>query len=173
MNEAAPSPQTEHFHRSRTAERLGGFIYGTILVLAVISAGAKAYPREAAEIAALVATTSIVFWLAHVYARAVAESIAHDRRISLAELGHLARREGTMVAAAVPSTAALLLGAFGFISTKAAVWTAFGLGLGLLVVEGFIFARVERLGRLGTFAIVATNLVLGTALVGLKVIVSH
>jgi len=78
-----------------------------------------------------------------------------------------------MIAAAVPSTAALLLGAFGLISTKAAVWTAFGLGLGLLVVEGFTFARVERLGRLGTFAIVATNLVLGTALVGLKVLVSH
>jgi hypothetical protein len=40
-------------------------------------------------------------------------------------------------------------------------------------VQGITFARVERLGRLGTFAIVATNLVLGTALVGLKVLVAH
>jgi hypothetical protein len=160
-------------HRSRTAERLGGFIYGTILVLAVISAGARAYPHEAADIAALVAATSVVFWLAHVYARSVAESIAQDQRLSLAELRHVARREGTMIAAAMPSTAALLLGAFGLISTRAAVWTAFGLGLALLVLQGFSFARVERLGRVGTLAIVTTNLALGTALVGLKVIVSH
>lgn len=162
-----------HLSRARTGERLGGFIYGTILVLAVIAVGARAYPHEAAEIATLVAATSIVFWFAHVYARALAESIVRDRRLSLAELRHIARREGTMIGAAVPSVAALLLGAFGVVSTKAAVWAAFGLGLTLLVVQGITFARVERLGRLGTFAIVATNLVLGTALVGLKVLVAH
>ena len=78
-----------------------------------------------------------------------------------------------MIAAAVPSVAALLLGAFGVLSTRAAVWAAFGLGLALLVIQGIVFARVERLGRLGTFAVVATNLVLGTALVALKVLVTH
>ena len=36
-------------------ERLGGFIYGTIVALAVVVAGAKAYPHEAGHIAALVA----------------------------------------------------------------------------------------------------------------------
>jgi hypothetical protein len=172
VNQDLPA-RAARVRRGRAAERLGGFIYGTILVLAVISAGARAYPHEAGEIAVLVAATSLVFWLAHVYAHAVAESIAHDQRLSLSELGHVARREGTMIAAAIPSTVALLLGAAGVLSTKAAVWAAFGLGLALLVLQGLTFARVERLGRLGTLAIVATNLLLGTALVGLKVFVSH
>jgi hypothetical protein len=173
VNQDVPAPRGAHARRSRAAERLGGFIYGTILVLSVISVGARAYRHEAGEIAALVAATSLIFWLAHVYARAVAESIAHYHRLSFAELRHVARREGTIIAAAVPSTAALLLGAVGIVSTRAAVWAAFGLGLGLLVLQGLTFARVERLGRLGTFGIVTTNLVLGTALVGLKVFVSH
>jgi hypothetical protein len=108
-----------------------------------------------------------------VYARALAQSVVHHRRLSLEELRHIARRESTMIAAAVPSVAALLLGVFGVLSTRAAGWAAFGLGLALLVVQGISFARVERLGRLGTLAVVATNLVLGTALVGLKVLVAH
>jgi hypothetical protein len=173
VTDEARRPRPSHLSRARTGERLGGFIYGTILVLAVIAVGARAYPHEAAQIAALVAATSIVFWLAHVYARSVAQSIVHDRRLSLAELRLIARREGTMIGAAVPSVAALLLGAFGVVSTRAAVWAAFGFGLALLVVQGITFARVERLGRLGTFGVVATNLVLGTALVGLKVLVAH
>ena len=173
VTDEAQRPRPAHLSRARTGERLGGFIYGTILVLAVIAVGARAYPDEAAQIAGLVAATSIVFWLAHVYARAIAQSIAHDRRLSLMELQQIARREGTMIAAAVPSMAALLLGAFGVVSTRAAVWGALGLGLALLVVQGITFARVERLGRLGTFAVVTTNLVLGTALVGLKILVAH
>lgn len=47
--------------RAATGERLGGFLYGTIIVLAVVVAGAKAYPHEAGKIAALVAVTSVVF----------------------------------------------------------------------------------------------------------------
>ena len=173
LTDEAPRRRPAHLSRARTGERLGGFIYGTILVLAVIAVGARAYPHEPAEIAAVVASTSIVFWLAHVYAQALAQSVVHDRRLSFAELRQIARRESTMIAAAAPSVAALLLGALGVLSTRAAVWAAFGLGLALLVGQGITFARVERLGRLGTFAVVATNLVLGTALVVLKVLVAH
>jgi hypothetical protein len=173
VTDEARRPRPAHLSRARTGERLGGFIYGTILVLAVIAVGARAYPHEPAQIAAVVASTSIVFWLAHVYARALAQSVVHHRRLSLEELRHIARRESTMIAAAVPSVAALLLGVFGVLSTRAAGWAAFGLGLALLVVQGISCARVERLGRLGTLAVVATNLVLGTALVGLKVLVAH
>ena len=57
---------------------LGGFIYGTILVLSVLVAAARAYPREAGHIAVLVAVTSFVFWLAHVYAHGLSYSAVHD-----------------------------------------------------------------------------------------------
>jgi hypothetical protein len=78
-----------------------------------------------------------------------------------------------MVEAAAPSLVALLLGAFGILSTKLSVWVAFGLGLVVLCAQGITFARVEHMGRLGTLAVVAANLGLGVALVGLKLLVSH
>lgn len=154
-------------------ERLGGFIYGTIVVLAVLVAGARAYPHEAGHIAALIAVTSVVFWLAHVYAHSLGQSVATDEHLSMAELRRIARREGSLVEAAIPPLGALMLGAFGLLSTRAAIWLAFGLGLAVLAVQGIVFARVERLGRLGTLGVVTANLGLGVLLVGLKLLVSH
>lgn len=159
--------------REARGERLGGFIYGTIIALSVLVAGTKAYPNDAARIAALVAVSSVVFWLAHVYAHGLARTVAADEHLSLAELRRIARHEGSIVEAALPPVAALLLGAFGVLSTRAAVWVAFGIGLTVLVLQGITFARVERLGRLGTLAVVSLNLALGTALVGLKLLVTH
>jgi hypothetical protein len=154
-------------------ERLGGFIYGTILVLSVLVAGARAYPDDAGRIAVLVVVTSTVFWLAHVYAHGVADSISREEHVSVAHLLRMARREGAIVEAALPPLVALLLGAFGVLSTQAAVWLAFGLGLAVLVIEGVVVSRVERLGVLGTAAIVAANLALGLSLVVLKLTVAH
>jgi hypothetical protein len=166
-------PRRAGLRRRQTGERLGGFIYGTILVLAVIIAGAKAFEHEAGHIAGLVAVTVVVFWLAHVYADALAHSVAYDQHLSLTDLRRIAHREASMLEAAVPPLVALLLGAVGIVSTTLAVWVAFGLGLGVLCAQGITFARVERMGRLGTFAVVAANLGLGVALVGLKLLVSH
>jgi hypothetical protein len=115
---------------------LGGFIYGTILVLSVLVAAARAYPHEAGHIAALVAVTSFVFWLAHVYAHGLSYSVTHDAHLSLAELRRIAGREGSIVGAALLPIAALLLGAFGLLSTRAAVWAAFGVGLAALEIRG-------------------------------------
>jgi hypothetical protein len=160
-------------HRTAIGERLAGFIYGTIVVLSVLVAGSRAFPDESARIAVVVAVTSVVFWLAHVYAHGLAHSVARDEHLLLAELRRIARREGSIVEAGAPPLAALLLGAFGAVSTKTAVWIAFGLGLGVLAVTGIVFARVERLGLLGMLAVVAANLGLGIALVALKLIVAH
>jgi hypothetical protein len=154
-------------------ERLGGFIYGTVVVLSVLVAGARAYPDDAGRIALLAVVTSVVFWLAHVYAHGVADSIAREEHVSVADLRRMARREGAIVEAALPPVLALLLGAFGVLSTDAAVWLAFALGLLVLALEGIVVARVERLGVLGTVGIVAANLTLGLALVVLKLVVGH
>jgi hypothetical protein len=154
-------------------ERLGGFIYGTIIVLAVIVAGARAYEHDAGHIAGLVVVTVVVFWLAHVYSHALAHAVAHDEHLSLEELRRIARREASLLEAAVPPLVALLLGAFGILSTALAVWLAVVLGLVVLFAQGITFARIERLGLLGTLAVVAANLGLGVLLVGLKLLVSH
>ena len=154
-------------------ERLGGFIYGTIVVLAVVVAGARAYPHGAGHVAGLVAVTSVALWLAHVYAHGLAHSVARDQHLSFAELRYIARREGSIVEAALPPLAALVLGSLGVISAQAAVWAAFGLGLGVLAAQGVTVARVEGLGRLGTLGVVAANVSFGVLLVGLKLVVTH
>ena len=153
--------------------RLGGFVYGTIVVLSVLVAGVRAYPSDAGRIAALVVATSLVFWVAHVYAHGITQSIAEHDRLSLADLRRIAGQESSIVEAALPPVAALLLAMLGVVSTQTAVWIAFALGLFVLFVEGVVVARVERFGPLGTVALVAANLALGLALVGLKLVLNH
>jgi hypothetical protein len=159
--------------RSTMGGRLGGFIYGTIVVLAVLTAGAKAHPDDAGTIAALVAVTSAVFWVAHVYAHGLAQSVAQDEHLSLAELGRLARHEASIVEAAVPSVAILLLAALGLVGTAAAIWAAFGACIAVLALEGLVFARIGRLGALGTVTVVGANIGLGVLLVALKLALAH
>jgi hypothetical protein len=158
---------------SAMGERLGGFVYGTIVVVAVVVASGKAYPDEPGHVAAVVVITTIVFWLAHVYAHGLGHSISHDEHLTLAELRRIARHELAIVEAGVPSVVALLLGSVGLIEAKSAIWLAIGLGLGVLLVEGLVFARVERLGLLGTLGVVAGNLALGLILVAMKLVVTH
>jgi hypothetical protein len=159
--------------RAALGERLGGFIYGTILALAVLVGGAKAYPHDAWKIVLLLAVTATVFWLAHLYAHSLAHVVALDQHLSLAELRRIGRHESSIIEAALPPLAALLLAAFGLISTKAAVWIAYGLGLAVLMFSGLVFARVERLGWVATLVVVALNVALGLALVALKLVVTH
>jgi len=154
-------------------ERLGGFIYGTIVTLAVVVGGARAYPDEAGQIAVMVGVTAVALWLAHVYAHALAHSVSRDEHVSPQELGQIARREGSIIEAAVLPLAILVAGAVGIVSTNTAVWGAFGLGLGVLAAQGITFARIERLGWLGTLGIVAANVSLGATFVALKLFLTH
>jgi len=139
----------------------------------VLAAGAKSYPHNAWKIVVLLAVTTAVFWLAHVYAHGLGHVLAQDRHLSLGELRRIARHEAAIVEAALPPLAAMLLAAFGLISTRASIWIAYGLGLAVLTVSGLVFARVERLGWLPTLVVVALNIALGVVLVGLKLFVSH
>jgi len=163
----------EALGRAAMGERVAGFIYGTIVSLAVLVAGAKAFPHEPGHIAVLVVATMVVFWLAHVYAHGLGRSLARDRRLTLAELLDVARHEWAIVEAALLPAIPLLLAAFGLISTRFAVWLGIGTGLAVLAAEGLLFARAERLGWLGTLAVVSANLALGVSLIVLKLVVTH
>lgn len=173
MTDMAPRGALARIGRAALGERLGGFLYGTIVVLAVLVAAAKAYPDQPGYVAALVVITTGVFWLAHVYAHALAHSVGGDMHLSLSELRHIARREAAIIEAGVPPVVALLLGAVGILAADTAVWIAAGLGLAVLGAEGIVFARAERLGPLASIAVVAANLTLGLLLVAMKVIVAH
>ena len=159
--------------REAAGHRLAGLVYGTLVVLTMVVLGAKTYPDEPGMIAVFVGVTTVLLWLAHVYAHGVGQSVSDGRRLSLADLRRIAGRQASIVEAALPPIAPLLLGAVGLISAGVAIWAAFGLGLAVLGAQGVRFARAERLGLVGTLAAVAVNLAFGLVLVGLKLLLAH
>jgi hypothetical protein len=159
--------------RSTEGDRLAGYIYGTIVALSVVVEGARAYPDHPGSVAALVAATAIVFWLAHVYAHWVGHTVAGGGSLSFGELRHLAWRELPLIEAGLLPVLALVLGEIGLVSVSHCYWLAFGLGMILLVGQGVRFARLERLGFLASCAIVVANGLLGLLLIALKLVASH
>jgi len=153
--------------------RLAGLIYGTILVLSVVIAGAKAYPDNPGRVAVLVTVTAVVFWLAHVYAFSLGHAVANREHLSFHEVRHIAWRERTIVGATIPPVVVLLLGWLGVFKDSTAFWGALVVGLVVLASQGILFARIERLGPLATLVVVALNVGLGGLLILLKVVVTH
>lgn len=151
---------------------IGATVYGTILALATLTAGAaaKESPRE---LLGLVATTSSVIWIAHVYAHGLGESIQRRHRLDEKEFAAIAASELPILVAAAAPTATLLFGAVGLIDESTDIWIAFGVGLLALAVQGLRYARIERLGLLGMALAMAANLALGLVVVLLKVVVTH
>jgi hypothetical protein len=152
--------------------QIAGAVYGTIVVMGALVAGSKGEP-DPARLGAIVSATVLVFWLAHVYSDALGETITRGRRLDRRELMDVARRELGIPLAAVGPLAALLLGAIGVLRDTTAIWIALLMGLGTLAVTGIAYARIERMGRPGTVAVVAVNLAFGLALVALKAALVH
>jgi hypothetical protein len=152
---------------------IAGTVYGTIVVMAALTAGGPAFEDEPWRLIAIVSTTSLIFWFAHVYADGLGESIALGRRLDVPELGAIARRELSILLAGVLPTLALVLGAFGLVGHKTAVWLALGVATAALAAQGVRYARVEQLSRGGEALTIAVNLGLGLAIVALKVLIGH
>jgi hypothetical protein len=157
----------------RTGERIAGLVYGTIVVMGVIAASSEGLESDPALIAGLVVSTSVVFWLAHVYAHALDVSVSRGERLTTAGIKEVAVHQASILSAAVLPTVALLLGAFDLIGERLAVWLALAAGTTALAAQGLAYARIEKLSPFGTATLVTTNLVLGLAIVGLKAFVSH
>jgi hypothetical protein len=146
-------------------------VYGTITAMATITAWAPV--KHPWQLAVLVAGTALVFWIAHVYAHGLSESLSEQRPLRPASLAPIARRElGIMLAAVLP-IAALLLGAVGVLADHTAVWLALGIGLGQLAAQGARYAQLEHVTRLGALVAVTANIALGLLVVALKVAIAH
>lgn len=159
--------------RQVLGERLGGYIYGTIVVLAAMIEGQELYRNGSGHVALIVLMTTVVFWLAHVYAHSLAYSVQVRRRVSKGDVLSIAHRESSIIEAAVLPVAMLGLGKLGLFSLHTAVWLAIACAVAVLVAQGVRYARLEHLGPLATGTIVALNLALGLALVALKLLVGH
>lgn len=156
-----------------SAGGLAGTVYGTIVVMATITAGSHGPQTDPWRVAIVVAVTVLVLWLAHVYSHALAESLEQGRRLDRAEFMSVITRELAVPAAAIAPIAALVLGGLDIVREQTAVWLALGIGVTTLAVEGARYARLERMAPMGTIVSVALNVFLGLVIVGLKALVSH
>ena len=152
-------------------ERIAGTVYGTIVVLGILAAGAESPSIDAWELDVLMSGTVIVLWIAHVYAHGIAESVRAGTPLDGEALEALARREVSIVLAAVGPAIALLLGAVGVLGDENAVWLALAISLVTLALQGLRYARATALRGRETLVIVAINAMLGLVIVGLKVLV--
>ena len=156
-----------------TRERIAGTVYGTIVAMAAVAAGASAYAHDLWRLGAIVSGSVLILWVAHVYAHGLGESLTLGRRLTPPELGAIAGRELSIALAAVLPVIAIALGAAGVLDDETAVWFALGVGVATLAVQGVRYARLERLSGTGTVVSIALNVSLGLLIVALKVILSH
>jgi hypothetical protein len=154
-------------------DTIAGTVYGTIVVLAALTAGARAYRGDLWELIAIAGSTVTVLWIAHVYAHGLGESVNEGRRLTVSELCSVAVRELSILLAAVPVLGVVSLGALDLVKDATALWLAFGAGVVSLTAQGVRYARLERLSRAGTAITIGLNLALGLAIVAMKVAVTH
>jgi hypothetical protein len=152
---------------------IAGTVYGTIVVLSVLAAGGRSYEHHLWRLASIAATSSVVLWIAHIYSHALGESLTAGRRLNMAEVTAIARREYSIVLAAVLPVAAVVLGAAGIVDEPTALRWAFGVGIFTLGVQGVRYARLEHLSLTASITTVSLNLALGLALVAVEPLVTH
>ena len=154
-------------------ETIAGTVYGTIVVLSMLTAGAASYEADPWRLVAIVISGTVVLWAAHVYSSGLGESVRADRRLGVREIVAIARREASILLAAVLPAAAATLGAAGVLSERLALWLALGLGVAALTVQALRYASLERLSGVGAATAVAINLLFGLVFVGLKALLMH
>jgi hypothetical protein len=147
-------------------------IYGTILVMAVITALSHDDTVKSAELIAGVLATTFVFWIAHVYAEVLGQRMEGDvSGLSFANIAHAARGEWPLVEASLLPVLALLLGVVGLVKTETAVAIAIGAGVVELFGYGIAAGRRMELSLRATIAVAMVNGALGLLIVLLKVLV--
>ena len=169
-----PPPRTIDRLLFGSGRSIAGTVYGTIVAMSVIAAtGSAAGDADPWRLAGFVASSAVVFWLAHVYSNALDASIRSGRQIDWRSLSSVARHEAAIPLAAVAPIVALCLGAAGVLRESRSIWLALGLGIATLGVQAWRYAKIESLGRSKTLMVVGLNLLLGLALVVLKAGLSH
>jgi hypothetical protein len=154
-------------------QTVAGTVYGTIIVLSVLTAGAKPYKNDLWRLVVLAAVSVLVLWVAHVYSHGLGESLRIGRRLTPGELASVARREYSIVLAAVLPIVSIALGAMGVVSPETAVELAFIIGMITLTAQGVRYSQLEQLGFTATFTTVALNVLVGLTLIAAEVLIAH
>jgi hypothetical protein len=146
-------------------------IYGAVLATAVIAALSEDAGAGPLELVGATVNTSVVFWLAHVFARFVGERAADWVSADWHNLRQLSFEEIPMIAAALLPAAVLGLAQLDLLSRDHAVTVALAAGVVELSVWGAIAGYHERWGPGGVALGSAVATALGLLMVFLKVLV--
>jgi hypothetical protein len=147
-------------------------IYGAVLTTAVIAALSEDPGAGPLELIGATTNTSLVFWLAHVFARYVGDRAGGRDTTEWHNVRELLLQELPMVGAAVLPVAVLGLAQLDLLSRDEAVTVALASGVLELSVWGAIAGRHARPGVPWSVALGATAAtILGLLMVFLKVLV--
>ena len=155
----------------RTTGSVTEGIYGLILATSVIAVSQEYDSTDAGVIAVSVLGTAVVFWLAHVYSRVLARSIARRRMLNRPEVRDALRHDWPLVEVAVPLVVILTLGGVGVLPDRAAITLATGTALVELGWAGGYAAHRSGARLRGTVASTAIAVALGSAVILLKALV--
>jgi hypothetical protein len=155
----------------RTTGSVTEAIYGLILATSVIAVSREYDSSNAGLIGVTVLVTGVVFWLAHVYARVLAESISHHRRLNGAEMREVLRHDWPLVEVTLPLLLILALGVLDVVPDGAAIVAAMLAALVELAAAGAYAARTSGAGLRGTVLSAVIAVALGSVVVLLKALV--
>jgi hypothetical protein len=156
---AAAAPDTHGGHGLASA------IYGQVVVTSVVAALEVHEQSPPGQTLFTVAATILVFWVAHVYADALAS--AADWRGALQMLSE----ERAMVFTALPTLVVLAVGALHVLTRVQAVVVSITIGVITLVVLGAIAAHRFEHSRWRVAITAAGGGAFGLAVVALKVLI--
>ena len=137
--------------------------------MAVI-AGAARHPSHGRVLALTVATLA-VFWLAHVYAHALAHHLRGAKRLDWTVIRAAMAEERTMLEAPALLFLVLALGGVGLLDRHLSVTLALWAGVAQLVVWGIVYARRQRWGWPTAVTAGVVNGMFGLVIVVLEVLI--
>jgi hypothetical protein len=155
--------------RAFRAPDSAGAIYGTIAAMAVVAGAARGSSHG--RVLALAVATVFVFWLAHVYAHALAHHLRGARRLDWPAVTAAMAEERTMLEAPAPLFLLLALGGTGLLDVHLAVRLALWAGVAQLVAWGVAYARRQGWGWPTSLTAGVVNGAFGLVIVALEVLI--
>ncbi len=150
----------------------GGLLYGTIVSAAALAAGAGR-GDTAARMIETMASTLIIYWLAHVYIATMSGRGSGSAAPLHRVVRKVARKEAAILAGGLPVLAAAVILSAAGVTLWVTVLCALGTAVAMLALGGFLAGRHEgaRGWRLG--AQTATASILGGLIALLLVALHH
>ena len=160
--------ETKAQESHRTSDSAGA-IYGTIVAMATIAAGA--HSADIDRLLVITFANLFIFWIAHVYAAALSHHLRESHWLDWAAIKRAMAEEWPLVTGPLPCMIVLALGTFDLIADDRAVRFALWIGVLQLLGWGISFARRRRWGWVASLVSGAVNALCGLGIVVLEVLV--